>query len=314
MASVHLGKQTALDREVAVKSLHRCEDVVAKQALLHEAWLTGSLEHPNIVPVYDLVLDEAEEPAVVMRRIDGTDWSQLIDDPSRVRQLFAVSDVLEWHMRVLMQVCNAIHFAHSRGVIHRDIKPDNVMIGSFGEVYVVDWGIAVAKEGPLTELLAAFPAPIHAGTAAYLAPEMLTGKLENISPRTDVYLLGASLYHCVTGRPPHPGKTRRQALDHANGGEIEFPSDMSSELEEVLRRSLATDPEERYASAEEMRDALQSVLEHRSSAKLELAATTQLAELRVLLETSRLEDENSWDEAYRRFRSCAGSTGCALQL
>ncbi|MCZ7685844.1 MAG: protein kinase [Sandaracinaceae bacterium] len=96
------------------------------------------------MPVYDLMIDESGAPIVVLKRIEGELWTDLIGDEARVRERHGAGDVLEWHLSVLASVCNAVSFAHSRGVIHRDIKPDNVMIGRFGEVYLVDWGVAVA--------------------------------------------------------------------------------------------------------------------------------------------------------------------------
>ena len=104
------------------------------------------MEHPNIVPLYDVDLDDDGQPLVVFKRIEGETWRVLLDDSEAVRRRFGVVDVLEWHLRTLMQVCTAVHYAHRCGIVHRDLKPDNVMIGDYGEVYVVDWGIAVALD------------------------------------------------------------------------------------------------------------------------------------------------------------------------
>jgi serine/threonine-protein kinase len=314
MARVHLGDQLGLHREVAVKSLHSYPDRAAKEALLHEAWLTGALEHPNIVPVHELEWDRDGQPVVVMRRIDGITWSKLIDDPDQVRERFAVSDVLEWHLRVLMQVCNAIHYAHSRGVVHRDIKPDNVMVGAFGEVYVMDWGIAVPIRGPLRDVLAALPAPRCAGTPAYVAPEMISGDPLQVDERSDVYLLGASLFHCAIGHPPHTGNTVLEALLAAHRGSFAIPESIESGLRDVIERALARDPAERFQTAEELRKALHDVLEHRSSSQLTDSASAEHDELRALLGADAPGERETWKRVYKLFAACRYGYRAALDL
>ena len=104
------------------------------------------LEHPNIIPVHDISREESGEPMIVMKRIEGEAWSALISPEG------SEGAVLERHIDILRQVANAVHYAHSKGLIHRDLKPDNVMLGPFGEVYVLDWGIAVAFDTTLTDL------------------------------------------------------------------------------------------------------------------------------------------------------------------
>jgi serine/threonine-protein kinase len=143
--------------------------------------------------VYSLSLDEAGLPVLVMKRIEGVTWGQLLRDPAAMAKHAPDRPPLDEHLRILGQVCNAVHFAHARGVVHRDLKPDNVMVGAFGEVYVVDWGIATAF-GPATQL---------AGTPAYMAPEMLGTPGARLSAKTDVYLLGAMLFEVLVGRAPH---------------------------------------------------------------------------------------------------------------
>ena len=148
-----------------------------------------------MVPVYDLGLDESGAPFIVMKHNEGDHWLKLLGDDEALKKHAPGRERLDAHLAILVQVCNAVHFAHSRGVIHRDLKPENVMVGSFGEVYLVDWGVAT-KPGPVTQI---------AGTPAYMAPEMLGGDGAEISPRTDVYLLGAVLYEILAGRAPHTG-------------------------------------------------------------------------------------------------------------
>src|SRR5262249_2783401 len=155
--------------------------------LLTEAVITGSLEHPSIVPVHALGCDDAGRPVLVMKRIEGVCWRGMARDehpPGWAAIDAAGGGRRTAHVANLMAVCNAMHFAHRRGVVHRDLKPGNVMIGSYGEVYVVDWGIAARIE--------AGPSPVAlVGTPAYMAPEMVWGEAHRVDARTDVYLLGA---------------------------------------------------------------------------------------------------------------------------
>ncbi|MBL8933652.1 MAG: serine/threonine protein kinase, partial [Archangium sp.] len=202
MGVVRLSTQQSLNRKVAVKSLRPDRAGESEiEALVAEAWRTGRLEHPNILPVYSLRLLPDGQPELVMKRIEGRSWSEEL----RANPVFVDSTLrresLSRHLLVLGQVCHALHFAHARGLVHRDVKPDNVMLGAFGEVYLVDWGIATAP-GPARGL---------AGTPAYAAPEMLGGD-GVLSAATDVYLLGAVLFEVLTGQPPHLRATPSEVL------------------------------------------------------------------------------------------------------
>src|SRR5262249_35011988 len=150
-----------------------------------------------------------------MKHVEGVSWRDLLRDgahPAWAKVGAPGEDRLVSHLQILMQVCNAVEFAHRRGLIHRDIKPANVMVGEFGEVYLLDWGIA-ARTGILAEASShlgesgAEPTPRMLGTPAYMAPEMLSRKVGPIDERTDVYLLGATLHEVLTGRPRHVGST-----------------------------------------------------------------------------------------------------------
>jgi serine/threonine protein kinase len=202
MGIVHLGTQATLGRHVAVKTLRKGaggDDAVLR--ILREAWVTGTLEHPNVVPVHDVGVDADGAPVIVMKRIEGRSWSALMHDPAEIARRFGATDALEWNLRTLASVCNAVHFAHSRGILHRDLKPENVMIGEFGEVYVLDWGIAVSlKDDPSGRLPPVSQAKEIAGTPHYMAPEMLLGDPKLLSPRTDVYQLGAIFYEVPASR------------------------------------------------------------------------------------------------------------------
>jgi len=288
MGVVRVATQRALGRSVAVKTLRENhDDEVELLGLLREGWITGSLEHPNIVPVHDIQLDDAQRPMIVLKRIDGEPWADLmLHDARAIERRFGTPDRLEWNLGVLMQVCNAIHFAHSRGIVHRDLKPDNIMIGEFGEVYVLDWGIAVAMQDDGSgRLPLASDALEAAGTPHYMAPEMLGGEVSRISPSTDVYLLGAILYELLGGRPPHDG----ESLEEIARSVLEGPPALTGpeELVRIVDRAMDPDPDARFETAVQVRLALQGFLQHRGSRRLAAQADLRLQELEELLDASR---------------------------
>lgn len=290
MGIVHVGHQVTLDRRVAVKTLrkeHRSDENI--ESLLGEAWLAGSLEHPNVVPIYDLGLDDTGAPLLVMKRIDGDTWSELLDDASKMTKHASGGDPLEYNLRVLVQVCNAIHFAHSRNVIHRDLKPDNVMIGDFGEVYVLDWGVAM-RPGPTRQV---------AGTIVYMAPEMLGG-MGDITARTDVYLLGAVLYELVVGKPPHEGANMQAMVSSVVLSTPNVPSDVPVELAALITSCMRRDPADRPESALEVRRRVELFLEHRGAMILAAQAEHRLEELEKILAQGEVEIEL----AYNVFGEC----------
>ncbi|MEO7329261.1 MAG: serine/threonine-protein kinase [Minicystis sp.] len=287
MGVVHLATQATVGREVAVKTLRAgAGDLDATLRILREAWVTGALEHPNVVPIYDVGVDAEGSPVIVMKRIEGRDWAALMHAPEEIARLFSVEDPLEWNLRILASVCNAVHFAHSRGILHRDLKPDNVMIGSFGEVYLVDWGIAVSlHDDPSGRLPLASEATGLAGTPAYFAPEMLLGDPGALSPRTDVYLLGAILYEIFAGEPPHQGESLEALISSALLSTPRFPESFPSEAAGICRRALARDPLARPESAEALRIAVLEYIQHRGSRRLAFQAKQSHARLVELLES-----------------------------
>jgi len=274
MGRVWVAKQAALEREVAVKGLlDRLDDPITRAQLLREARVTGALEHPNIIPIHTLVADDDGAPLMVMKRVEGTSWGEHLDVYHGVPHL-------EPNLRTLLQVCHAVHFAHARGVLHRDLKPDNVMLGSFGEVYVLDWGIAVAtREGTgIPGLPLAADSDGVVGTVQYMAPEMAGGRGADLSEKSDVYLLGGILLRILTGSPPHVAPRVHMALHHAWIGEPpELGPEVPEELAAICRRAMARDPEER-PTADGLRRDVEAYLEHRASLELTADAWQQLEE------------------------------------
>lgn len=311
MGVVRRGTQRALGREVAVKGLkedHKDEHSASK--LIREARVTGRLEHPNIIPVYDIAEEDGDgAPLIVLKKVEGLDWSALMHDPDAVTRLFGVEDTMEWNLRVFMQVCNAVGFAHSRRVLHRDVKPENVMIGKYGEVYLVDWGIAVSLDGGPDDLPSASASVEMAGTPVYMAPEMLGGgEVSRLSERSDVYLLGAVLYEIVTGGPPHVGGNAMAIVHSILESSPPFPTSVPTELQRILRRALDPDPDARFEQAAQLRLAIDGFLRHRSATQLARRAQERLSELKA-----GIRGGSDHDSLYRLYGECRFGLRHALE-
>lgn len=294
MGLISLGEQGALRREVAVKTLKpelRDPDLIDR--LLTEARITGVVEHPNIVPIYALQADEDGTPLMVMKRIHGVSWRAMLRNDDHPGFPADAQDRLAWHLRVLMDVCDAVHYAHSRGILHLDLKPDNVMIGGFRDVYLVDWGVAVStREHHRGWLPMADEVAEVVGTPSYMAPEMVDRQSAVLDERTDVYLLGAVLHEILTGRPPHQGESVRDVLYAAyEARPPRFGSDVPAELAALATRALDPRAERRFPSAEAFRSAVVAFLEHRTSAALADDAMLILGRLRVSVARDRLRQE-----------------------
>ena len=293
MGRVNLGTQLSLGRPVAVKTLKaEAQSPEATQGLLREAWITGGLEHPNVIPIYDLDVGADGVPYFVMKRIEGASWLELFWQPAEILARFGESDPLEWNLRILAEVAQAVHFAHKKGILHRDLKPENVMIGSFGEVYVVDWGLAVAISDHVDPRLPrARDVTQLAGTPSYMAPEML-GEGAGLGAHTDVYLLGAILCELLTGEPPHKGDHMRALVASIVLSEPRIPSTVPDEAARIIKKAMSRDPAERHASADVFRRELESFLRHRGSIKLSKASLEIADQLGALARTATPHDRS----------------------
>ncbi len=314
MGEVYVAEQPALGRDVAVKLLRDAliTDAGAAWLLVDEARITGALEHPNIVPIHALGRDGTDRPVMVMKRLAGLSWRDVMHASSDVARTLpaGAQDQFGWNLSTLMQVCNAVHFAHSRGVIHRDIKPENVMVGEHGEVYLLDWGAAYRPSD-------ASHSNALVGTLAYMAPEMLQGTGPTITAQTDVYLLGASLFEVLTGRPPHAAADVQGALFSICTSELPaFPTWVPTELADLCRRSMRRDPAERPRSALEFKQAIEDYLTHRGSIEIGEAAKRRLSQLARRCAPQALKatiDDEQAVEVNRLFIECAFGFRQALE-
>ena len=260
MGVVLAARQASINRTVAVKMLspQKADDESSRQKFLSEAVVTGDLEHPNIVPIYDLGQDQSGALFYAMKRVKGRPWDMVI----RRR-------TLDENLEILMKVSDAVAFAHSRGVVHRDLKPENVMLGDFGEVLLMDWGLALSVADAASN-------DVVAGSPAYMAPEMALGQMGQVGIASDIYLLGAILFEIVAGGPPHTGSTVLECLSAAARNEI-WPTEESGELLEIARRALATRPEDRFATVGELQQAIRAYRSHLQSINLSERAESDLA-------------------------------------
>jgi len=268
MGMVFSARQESLDREIAVKMIQPkvAEHPDARDNFFAEALVIGDLEHPNMVPIHDFGGTPEGTLFYAMKHVRGTSWDKVIPDKS-----------LEENLAILMSVCDAVAFAHDKGVIHRDLKPENVMLGDYGEVLLMDWGLAVSvgseKAEPLT------PESGLAGTPAYMAPEMAACELKQIGPPSDVYLLGGILYEIVTGLRPHTGEDVYACI-HAAMENVIQQTDKKGELVEIALKAMATEPKDRYGSAKDFQQAVREYQAHAASLKLSSAANERLTRLK----------------------------------
>jgi serine/threonine-protein kinase len=269
MGSVHRTLDNLLLREIAMKIIERpLADAASVARFVEEAQITGQLDHPNIVPVYDFGAQTGGQAFFTMKLVSGRTLGDLITD---VHDQGVPSEGLERLLRMILKVCEAVSFAHSRGVVHRDLKPANIMVGSHGQVYVMDWGLGLLLgSSPRAEPSGGQPAdsirtssarrsgPSLAGTVGYMAPEQAQGRLAEISPRTDVFAIGAILYEVLTGRPPYQADDIHQALMLARSGQI-LPPERAAEgrplppgLCEITMRALQPAQQDRYSSVDHL--------------------------------------------------------------
>ena len=313
MGRIRVAQQVSLGREVVVKTLRPelRDDFAATMELLREAWVTGALEHPSVIPVYDIALDANGHPLIVLKRIEGVTWTELMGDAEAVAERFGALDLLEWNLEILLQVVNAVRFAHSRGILHRDLKPDNVMIGEFGEVYVVDWGIAAAIDHDPSGRIpsSAEVAGRIAGTPAYLAPEALGREAPTVA--TDIFGLGAILYEILCGRPPHRGDAVLEVLTNVASRDPELPS-TPAELVAICGRAIARDPRRRHRSADALRLELTEFLRHRDSTKLSDRAALRLEELSAHVRSTSIGLDAKRQVLYDLLGECRFGFGAAL--
>jgi WD40 repeat protein/serine/threonine protein kinase len=281
LGEVFVALDGELDREVALKEIQQkhADHPESRARFLTEARVTGALEHPGIVPVYGLGVYQDGRPYYAMRFIKGDSLKDAIDTfhaPDRNRKGASASErslELRQLLRRFVDVCNAIAYAHDKGVIHLDLKPANVMLGKFGETLVVDWGLAkvmgqadveattasvLVRSGDSAFLTQAGRA---LGTPAFMSPEQAAGRLDLLSPASDTYSLGATLYCLLTGQTPFIEKDVGVVLARVQKGDFKPPRQVNASvppaLEAVCLKATALKAQDRYCSARELAEEIE---------------------------------------------------------
>lgn len=285
--------------------------------LTEEAFILGQMDHPGVIPVFEVGADAAGSPFFTMRLVQGQSLREILEASSRGDAEWRRSRVLD----VVIRVCETIAYAHSRGIVHRDLKPDNIMVGRFGETYVMDWGLAKALGRPsdrdvrlrATAVAGSsengrarsessppldFEAPLLTmdgdvvGTPAYMPPEQAAGRLAEVTTSADVYSLGAMLYHVIAGHPPYceagrplaPLAVLEAVLSGPPARLLSLAPGTPAELVAIAEKAMKRDPARRYASALEMAEDLRAHLEDRV---VRAHRTGVLAEVRKLYSRHR---------------------------
>ena len=340
MGIVYSVEEKSLKREVALKICRaggKPEAAGSSETgeFTNEAYMTARLDHPGVVPIYALAKDAEGRPFFAMKRVSGTSWNDLlhpgkIRDAARREAVSARAQTLTWkdHLHVLLKVCDAVAYAHSKAILHRDLKPENIMLGEYGEVYVMDWGLAIYFDE--RNEYKRFPdlKPQLAGTPSYIAPEMVRGQMTSLCPASDVYLLGGILYEIMTGRPPHDGETVMDTLRMAAKGHVFPPEEVSDSpvitpaLSRIAMKALAGPIAERYPSVEAFQQDIRDILAHSESMAISRRADELLAEVRRRLRDESSPDPNALNEVdedsasvcYGQLSECIGSFRQALVL
>ncbi len=290
-----------LGRPVAQKSVLPGASMLATTLLVSEAQTCAQLEHPSIVPVYDFGPSATGHPQYTMRRVRGRTLREVLDTTS----LEAPLATLAQRLGVLRQVCLAVAYAHTRGVVHRDLKPDNIICGEFGEVYVLDWGIAQLVEG--SDVQRTKHDDVQAGSPGYMAPEQVLGG--RIEPGTDVFALGAMLYEIVTGERVFDDADMPSILRRCTTG-LEAPPSVRSArapgaFDSLVARCLERDAGER-PSARDVANAIDAFLDgERARVEREAEAESFAANgerARAAFETHRSSAETMRNEAQAALR------------
>jgi serine/threonine-protein kinase len=270
IGEVWLAHDAELGRNVALKQLkaERADEEAARTRFLNEARITGQLEHPGIVPVYELVRGEDGRPFYTMRLVKGRTLTEAVKAYHERRRAGKVSPLdLRELLNAFVVVCQVVAYAHSRGVLHRDLKGSNVVVGKYSEVVVLDWGLAKVTGGTPAADAAGSLLPVDLaaecpregtlqgqvlGTPAYMAPEQAEGQWDQVGPATDVYGLGAILYEILTGGPPFSGENVREVLNKVISEEPSPPLKAVPRtpraLDAVCRKAMAKRPADRYGS------------------------------------------------------------------
>lgn len=272
-----------MGRTVAVKTLPPalCRDHRERRRLLREARVTAQLQHPNTVPVYDIGDDADQGVYFVMKRISGENLFEILKRIAIGDEATATAFPITRRIEIVAYACQALAYAHARGVIHRDVKPENIWVGNFGEVILLDWGVAKVwghaeaneplsrsvlkpaneKDQQLQTLTGGGQRP---GTPLYMSPEQVQGN-RSLDERSDIFSVGVCLYEVLAIREPFRGRTIEETFDNIKHLQVEPPSERSpsqqipAEADRVVAKALQKLPGDRFQSMRELIAALRAI-------------------------------------------------------
>ncbi len=267
MGRIHPATDRNLLRHLALKRLDKelAKEPMYRDGFIAEAQITGQLEHPNIVPVHELAITEQGVPYFTMKLVQGIGLDRWLRAPGRDP---GTTERLEGGLEIFLKVCDAVGYAHHRGVIHRDLKPDNIMVADFGQVYLMDWGLSrLTKTRPASGSLSQMEAPGAVGTPAYMAPEQARGNPADMDERSDIFGLGAVLYEIVSGKVPYGELYDQEViLERARAGKI-IPIDVatmgigvSKRMRAIVAKATAAKPADRYQTVGELHQDVRAFL------------------------------------------------------
>ncbi len=281
MGTVHVARDTELLRKVALKALSaEFSASSARVRFVREVQITAQLDHPHIVPVYSLEMAPGGTPAYAMKLVEGRTLSEYLEETCRAHESGAPPDeahALPARLEHFLKICDAIDYAHGKGVIHRDLKPANVMLGRHNEIYVMDWGICRILKEVADDVTTALAHRLSEdagetregsvlGTPAFMSPEQAQGRTRALGPASDQCALGLLLYTVVTLRVPYEGKTALEVLNQAATGRLGplkhayERRPIPGELAAIIRKATAPKVEDRYPSVRALADDLRRFL------------------------------------------------------
>lgn len=272
-------------RDIAIKLINEEDNEQQEwiERFMEEAQVQGQLEHPNIPPVYEMGMEQNSRVYFSMQKVEGDSLREILDGIRKEDPSYTEEYTLTRLLQIFHKICDGLAFAHSRGVIHRDLKPGNIMIGAYGEVHLMDWGLAkiIDREDPHKkqnlvvsdrmegDVLHSMSGSVI-GTPAYMSPEQAEGKVDQLDERADIYALGGILYRMLTLNPPIYEDDMEKALMRVKNNDILPPSEQApdrtipTELEEVVLKAMSGAREDRYQTVSALQEDIRAFQEGRT--------------------------------------------------